>query len=65
MPVRGGTRRGRAGVRVIAKPRQVSLRWVMENAPNDEAKARRTVRVLYFCMAVGIALPFLLLWLLR
>jgi hypothetical protein len=37
----------------------------MEPAPNDEAKARRAVRILYFCMAVGITLPFVLLWLLR
>jgi hypothetical protein len=37
----------------------------MEHAPNDAAKARRTVQILYFCMAVGIALPFVLLWLLR
>jgi hypothetical protein len=37
----------------------------MEHAPHDEAKARRTVRILYFCMAVGVTLPFVLLWLLR
>jgi hypothetical protein len=37
----------------------------MEPSPADEAQARRTMRVLYLAMAVGIVLPFLLLWLLR
>lgn len=50
---------------VIAKRQPVHLLWAMEPAPNDEAKARRAVRILYFCMAVGITLPFVLLWLLR
>jgi hypothetical protein len=35
----------------------------MEPTPNDEAQARRAVRILYVCMAVGIVLPILLFWL--
>ncbi len=32
----------------------------METPPDERADARRTVRILYACMAVGIILPFLL-----
>jgi len=37
----------------------------MQPAPDDQAQARRAVRLLYFCMAAGIVLPFVLLWLFR
>jgi len=37
----------------------------MPASPNDDPKARRAVRALRVCMAVGIVLPFLLFWLFR
>lgn len=37
----------------------------METPPDERADARRTVRILYLCMAVGILLPFVLFWILR
>jgi hypothetical protein len=37
----------------------------METPPNDHAQARRAVRILYSCMAVGILLPFVLFWIFR
>ena len=37
----------------------------MPASPNDDLKARRAVRTLRICMAVGIVLPILLFWLFR
>lgn len=42
-----------------------SLLAPMETPPDERADARRTVRILYLCMAVGIVLPFVLYWVLR
>jgi len=59
----GEKRRGVGGG--VAKPGPMLLLNAMETAPDDQAQARRTVRILYLCMAVGIVLPFVLFWFLR
>jgi hypothetical protein len=37
----------------------------MNEEPEGESKARRVMILLYFLMAAGILLPFVLLWLKR
>ncbi len=36
----------------------------MEESAKDAGIARRALRILYVCMAVGVVLPFVLYWLL-